>query len=590
MQMLNLALLMLERVGIVIILAFLLVNVRPFRQLLFEQRTVSNKLKLILIFAFFAIIANLTGVEVNAHNQLVTTGILLNVPHQNSVANTRLLAVTVSGVVGGPAVGAVVGLIAGAHRVLQGGLDAWFYIPSSALIGGLAGMMYQRQTVNRKRVLFMSPVQGIVVGFVMEAIQMLFILLFSPTGWVLVKLIALPMMTINAVGTFIFLSIIQLFLNQEQEMRAMQTHDVLELADQTLPYFRSGLNATSAKSVAQIIQQYTNFSAISLTSTDKILAHVGAGSDHHVAGAAIVTRLSTEAIAANEIRIAHSKREIGCAQADCPLSGAIVIPLDVAGQVVGTLKMYATDAAFITPVEEQLAQGLGSIFSSQIALGAAENQSKLVKDAEIKSLQAQINPHFFFNAMNTISATMRHDTEKARQLLLQLSTYFRSNLIGVRETEITLAQERAQVQAYLTLEQTRFPNKYQIDFDSQADNSVLVPPFTIQVLVENAIKHAFVGKKQDNRIQINITEAAPMLKIQVRDNGSGIDPALMSQLGQQTVPSEHGSGTALYNLNQRLIGLYGPASGLQFQSTTTGTTITTQIPLKGAGTHASLDR
>ena len=74
--------------------------------------------------------------------------------------------------------------------------------------------------------------------------------------------------------------------------------------------------------------------------------------------------------------------------------------------------MYFTDPAQLTHVEEQLAEGLGTIFSSQIELGEAEVQSKLLKEAEIKSLQAQVNPHFFFNAINTISALMRKDSEK----------------------------------------------------------------------------------------------------------------------------------------------------------------------------------
>lgn len=94
-------------------------------------------------------------------------------------------------------------------------------------------------------------------------------------------------------------------------------------------------------------------------------------------------------------------------------------------------------------------------------------QAQLVRDTKIKALQAQINPHFFFYAINTISAILRRDQEKARELLLQLSNYFRANLIGARETEITLGQERTQVDAYLELEQTRFPQKYNITFDQQ---------------------------------------------------------------------------------------------------------------------------
>lgn len=577
--MLNLSLLMLERVGIVIILAFLLVNVRLFRRLLFQQDSITAKVQLILILAVFAIVSNLTGIEIDPDNNLVSSVILTGIPQNYSIANTRILAITVAGIIGGPYVGGIVGIIAGVHRVIQGSMTAWFYIPSSALIGILSGLFFQGKT-RKNRLVVMTPVQGIVVGLLMELVQMVFILFFSPTGWTLVKFIAIPMVTLNAVGTFIFLSIIQLFLNREQEARAVQTHDVLELADRTLPYFRAGLNSASATKVAEIIKRYTNFSAISLTSKNEILAHVGAGSDHHVPNNAMVTRLSEEAIQANHIKIAHSKEEIGCANPNCPLEAAIVIPLDVNNQVVGTLKMYYTDSLMLTPVEEQLATGLGSIFSSQIALGAAEVQSKLVKDAEIKSLQAQINPHFFFNAINTISAMIRRDSEQARSLLLQLSTYFRANLMGVRQTEITLAQEKEHVNAYLILEQTRFPDKYQIDFDIQTDSNVKLPPFTIQVLVENALKHAFTGRKQGNHVEIIVAASDQQLKIQVMDNGNGIAADRLRQLGKEEVVSEHGSGTALQNLNQRLVGIYGPRSALKFDSSSSGTTVTTSIPLQ----------
>lgn len=294
----------------------------------------------------------------------------------------------------------------------------------------------------------------------------------------------------------------------------------------------------------------------------------------------MITKLSMRAISNGELEIAYSKKEIGCSHPDCPLEAAVIIPLWINDAVVGTLKMYYTDAQMMTTVEEQLAVGLGSIFSSQLALGAAETQSKLVKDAEIKSLQAQINPHFFFNAINTISAMMRKDSEQARSLLLQLSTYFRANLMGVRETEITLEQEQRHVQAYLSLEQTRFPDKFEVHQKILAPRTVKLPPFTIQVLVENAVKHAFSNRKQGNLVEILIEPEDDKLKIQVTDNGSGIDPDKLPSLGVDVVESSHGSGTALQNLNQRLVGLYGKLSSLQFDSTATGTSVTIWIPLK----------
>jgi two-component system sensor histidine kinase LytS len=374
-----------------------------------------------------------------------------------------------------------------------------------------------------------------------------------------------------------------MYLRQEEETRATQTHSVLKLTNQTLPYFRDGLNFKSAEQVVRIIKKYTNFDAISITDRNTILAHIGAGSDHHISGETMVTSLSESVIQSGQVKVARNAEEIGCSRIDCPLQAAIVVPLRVSEEVVGTLKMYYTDSWKLTPVEIQLATGLGEIFSNQIALGEAEMQAKLVRDAEIKSLQAQVNPHFFFNAINTISAMMRRDSEKARQLLLQLSTYFRSNLIGARETKITLAQEWQQVKAYLSLEMTRFPNKYDVQLNTTVSDDVLLPPFTIQVLVENALKHAFGKRKTDNHVVVNVNGQDKRLLITVSDNGQGISPALLKRLGTEAVPSEHGSGTALHNLNQRLVGLYDEKSRLHFDSSSQGTTVRISIPLTKRG-------
>lgn len=575
--MITLFLLLMQRVGTILILAFLLVNVPFFRKLLPKREQISAKLILIVIFAFFALLSNFTGVEITKNNNLVSTTFLTGLLPSDSIANTRTLVITVSGLVGGPIVGSVVGLIAGVHRVIQGNGSDTFYIASSIIIGWISGMIGRYYAKRRS---YPSASVTALTGLGMEFIQMLFILLFSYTGFQLVRLIFFPMMILNSFGTWVFMSIITAYIHQEDQLKAVQTHDILELANKTLPYFSSGLTETSAQKAATVIQHYTNFDAIGITDSRNVLAHVGPGSDHHVPQRHVVTDLSKRVLASGHMEVAHSKEMIGCPVPGCPLAAAIVIPLVVDKKVAGTLKMYFTDSSKLTFVEEQLATGLASIFSSQLALGMAEEQSKLVRDAEIKSLQAQVNPHFFFNAINTISALMRTDTRKAHDLLLQLSTYFRTNLQGVRETEITLKQEEMHVQAYLSLEQTRFPNKYDVQFLIHSRDSVLLPPFTIQVLVENAIRHAFAGRKLGNRVTVSVSESDHLLHIIVSDNGLGIPTELLPKLGHEVVNSEHGSGTALENLNHRLIGLYGASAALQINSSGGGTSVGILIPRK----------
>lgn len=581
--LINLMMMLIERVGLIIILAFFLVNIPQFRRLLFRTDTVT-KVELIVIFSLFTIIANLIGIEISPNNDTDVTPLLLNVSPGDSVANIRILTVTVSGIIGGPFVGSVVGMVAGVHRILQESftLDALFYLPSSIIIGFLSGLF---SIQKQHHFAIMKAWQGFLIGLLMESIQMIFILIFSPTGWTLVKYIAIPMITIGALGTSVFLSIISLYFRQEVDVQAAQTKTVLQLALRTLPEFRQGLNRTAAKKVVELILKYTSFEAAGISNEHKILAFAGTGQDHHIAGQEIKTSLSEKAINSGEVQIGNNAKEINCKVPNCPLHSAIVVPLVAQNKIVGSLKLYHTEQWKLSPVEIQLGTGLGEILAMQIMLGEMEKQSNLVRDAEIKSLQAQVNPHFFFNAINTISAVMRINSDQARSLLLQLSTYFRSNLLGVRETVIPLAKEFEHVKAYLSLEQTRFPDKYEINFNNTVDENVMIPPFSIQILVENAIKHAFSKSKTNNVVSIRVARIKDKLELRVADNGSGIDKEIIGKIGKDAISSKKGSGTALQNLSARLSGLYGSDGELKVDSDHYGTVVRVVIPYmeKGEG-------
>lgn len=578
--MFSLFILLLERVGLIIIVAYLLMNVPYFKKMMSERSNLSSQMQLLIVFGLFAAVSNFTGVEIR-NNEILSSQIFSKISDDAVIANTRVLTISVAGLIGGPVVGIGVGIVSGITRYLIGGVDAYTYVISSALIGLTSGYFGYRAMTNNR---YPNVLTGVILGAIMEVIQMICIIVFATnTEYALdiVKLIALPMIMINSLGVAIFLSIIISTIQQEQRMRAVQTHDVLNLANQTLPYFRAGLNEASATQAAQIIKDLMKVSAVSITNKTDILAHVGAASDHHVPRKKIITDLSKQVIKSGEIKEAHNRHEIGCTHPGCPLEGAIVIPLYVHNEVTGTLKLYFTDSNKLTYVERRLAEGLANIFSSQIELGEIETQSKLLKDAEIKSLQAQVNPHFFFNAMNTISALIRVDSERARELLLNLSNFFRSNLQGAKSTSITIEKEIQQVEAYLALEQARFPERFNIHFDiDKALKYAKVPPFIIQILVENAIKHAFHNRKSNNDVYVKVKEGQQTIEISVEDNGFGIPEEKRAHIGHNEVSSTSGTGSALENLNKRLIGLYNSNAQLNFTTSDSGTKFYTSIPLE----------
>lgn len=584
--MLHLLPMMLEKVGIIVIVAYLLSHMKSFRQIVQNEHTMSEKIKLILLFGTFGIISNYTGVEISQTN-IHQVGWVSEIGADSALANTRVMGIIIGGLLGGPVVGIGAGLLASVHRFLLGGFTAFSCSISTILAGIVAGYLGRKRKHVGKKI---TVSFAVIIGMTLEAIQMLIILVAAKPfeqAWALVQVIGLPMIFLNGFGTLLFMFMIQSIKLDEERTRANQTNQAFYIADQTLPFFRQGLNSHSCKEISEIMLKLSNADAVAITNDHQILAHIGAASEHHLPSTKPVTGLTMKVLERGEIVIARTKKEISCYHRNCPLEAAIVLPLRVKSEIVGTLKMYYTDAEKLDQVQQQLAEGLANLFSTQLELAEAERQAKLLKDAEIKALQVQIHPHFLFNSLNTILALCRTDAEKARTLLLELSSFFRSNLQGARQMLIPLEKELENVKAYLSLEQTRFPNKFFIVFQIEPiGDKVLIPPFTLQPLVENAVNYGLPRRGVKGKILIRIYSENNKLHIIVADNGKGISKDKIEQLGKQVVNSAKGNGTAIYNISERLKGIYsGQASFTIKSQMDNGTTVTISIPLDNKGVY-----
>ncbi|MBS4174630.1 sensor histidine kinase [Bacillus sp. FJAT-49736] len=570
---------MLERAGILIIVAFLLSRLKSFRKIINHEYVMKEKLILITVFGVFGIISNYTGIEIY-HHSISEEWHIGGLSGESAIANTRIMGVAIAGLLGGPVVGLGAGLIAGVHRLTFGGYTGIACGISTILAGIITGILGKRFNIRKKN----SHLKAVVIGVLMECVQMGIILLIArpfDSAMELVKIIAFPMITINGFGTLIFMLIIQTILLEEDRTKTLQTHKALYIAQLTLPFFRKGLNVESCERVAEIILKHTGADAVSITDQYQVLSHVGLASDHHIPLKSMSTRLTQKVLELGVIQKATTKEEIQCFREDCPLHSAIVLPLIAHSQVVGTLKLYFKNSNGLSRVDEELVEGLGMLFSTQLEFAEAEQQRKLLKDAEIKALQAQVHPHFLFNAINTISCLIRTDADKARKLLLQLSTFFRSNLQGARQMQIPLEKELEHVQAYLTLEQARFPDKYSVTIDiAESIKNTMIPPFTLQPLVENAVHHAFKQRKKKGIISIQAFEENGKINITTIDNGIGMTEDQQKKLGNQTVHSKEGTGTALWNIKKRINEIYGQDGDFTIESEpSSGTKITIILPV-----------
>ncbi len=574
-----------EKVGIIVIAAFLLSYMKPFRQMIGHEHRMSKKIMIIVLFGIFGIISNYTGIEIGNHD-IPLGDWHTEIAPDNAIANTRIMGVAIGGLLGGPFVGLGVGLIAGLHRYTLGGFTAGACAIAAILAGVLSGFLGK----NRQKHMMVTPWFALPICMALEALQMVIILATAKPferAWELVQVIGLPMIFINGFGTLLFMLIIQSITRDEARTRAVQTNLAFLIADQTLPYFRQGLNQISCKKIAQIILGLTEADAVAITNEHSVLAHVGAASDHHFPKEGIATGITKKALEQGKIIVAKTKTDINCFHEQCPLQAAVVLPLQVQQKTVGTLKMYFKHPDKLSQVEQELAEGLAKLFSTQLELAKAEMQTELLKDAEIKALQAQVHPHFLFNAINTISVLCRTDVEKARGLLLELSAFFRSNLQGARQILVPLEKELEHVHAYLSLEQARFPDKYHIDFRIEPKlKEIPIPPFTLQPLVENAIHHAFPHVKNKGEIIIQAFVKDDMMHIVVEDNGKGMAGEKLVELGKRAVNSSKGTGTALYNISERLEGIYKGQASLAIESEMGhGTQVKISIPLNEKGAY-----
>ncbi len=578
MSMLTLFMLLLERTALMLLFAYILMNFTFLKATLSQRDQKRSIVILTLVFLIFGIFSNLSGVVVQIPH-LTLSSFSLKLPDDAVIANSRVLSISVAGLIGGPWVGGIVGIATGIFRFLQGGLSPLTYLISSSLTGIASGLI-GRHFIHKSEL--PQPAIGGLTGLVLEGVQIICIYLLawnSQEALALIQLIALPMALINSLGLYLFLAIIRQSLRHEDSLKAVQTEDVLNLTQQTFSLFHDGLNQETAQKAAQLIYQTMKIAAVSITDQKEILAFIGAGSDHHLVGMPLQTNLSYTSIDTGQTHLALTPDDIGCHHPGCPLKAGIIVPLKTEDTVAGTLKFYFDDEKQLTQEKENWATGLGAIFSTQLQLGIAQRQKALLKEAELRSLQGQVNPHFFFNAMNTIRAVIRTDPDQARQLLSKLSNYFRSNIKGHRETQIPLTEELQYVQNYLEIEQTRFPDRFQVDFQMDPGlEMVRVPPFIIQVLVENAIKHAFGSRPKDNQILVEILDQVQLIQIKVQDNGFGISESIISRLGKEAISESQGSGTAIENLNKRLMGLYDPQHSVAIQTSPQGTSFTIRIP------------
>jgi LytS/YehU family sensor histidine kinase len=238
------------------------------------------------------------------------------------------------------------------------------------------------------------------------------------------------------------------------------------------------------------------------------------------------------------------------------LNSAVIVPLYIGDEIIGSFSIIKGNGEEISPAERKLAEGISNLLSLQLEVARLNEQSKLLARAEFAALKAQVNPHFLFNTLSVIMSCCRSNPEEARELLVHLSHLLRRRL---RENDdfVPLRDELEAINEYLAIIKVRFRDRLQVKMDIQEETmDCLIPVFSVQPLVENAVRHGLLTKEDNCYLELKaFLKTDHTLQVEVYDNGVGITPEVLERI-KLGIKSSSG-GVGLTNIMQRLKLLYG---------------------------------
>ncbi|WP_454123416.1 LytS/YhcK type 5TM receptor domain-containing protein [Kosakonia sp. Marseille-Q7440] len=554
----NLVLLLLQQMCVFLVIAWLMSKTRLFIPLIQVTVRLPHKLLCYVTFSIFCILGTYFGLHI-----------------EDSIANTRAIGAVMGGLLGGPLVGGLVGLTGGLHRYSMGGMTALSCMFSTFIEGLLGGLVHSFLIKRGRTDRVFNPFTAGAVTCVAELLQMVIILLIArpfESALHLVQSIAAPMMVTNTVGAALFMRILLDKRAMFEKYTSAFSATALKVAASTEGILRQGFNEENSMKVAQVLYQELDIGAVAITDRERLLAFTGAGDDHHLPGRPISSVWTQRAIETGEVVYADGNEvPYRCSlHPQCKLGSTLVIPLRGENQrVVGTIKLYEAKNRLFSSINRTLGEGIAQLLSAQILAGQYERQKALLTQSEIKLLHAQVNPHFLFNALNTIKAVIRRDSDEAGLLVQYLSTFFRKNLKRPAEI-VTLADEIEHVNAYLQIEKARFQARLQVRLEvPEALAHLHLPAFTLQPIVENAIKHGTSQLLGVGEITLRASQQAQHLVLDIEDNAGLYQP------------KKDAGGLGMSLVDKRLRARFGDECGISIAcEPDLFTRITLRLPLE----------
>ena len=525
-----------------------------------EKRNFKSDLLLSIVFGGIITIAAYTGTMIGEYNM-----------------NTKVIGALAAGLLGGPLVGIYSSLI-GCIYVYFFSTNPAFALPSAyalLLVGMLGGGFYpyfQRGKWKYKDLFILTCFAEVV-----EMICLLRSAMSVQIALETVLEISIPMILLNSIGMLIFISSFNtVFVCQELES-TKQLQRASALAKKCLPLLNEGLHKKeNIKALAAAIMEGTEWVGIMITDETTVLEWQQKDMKFQPKECITFPAVADKAMKSGQMAMLYSVPKNDPWYDWIGEYSVLAEPLMIKDMAVGCILVWVKKQFVFHQSDVELLHNFGLLASSQLAMEKLEKQVQMRQKAEFQALQFQVNPHFLFNALNTISSVCRENSTRARELLLTLADYFRYNL-GSGAYMVPMQEELEHVQDYLEIEKARFEENLIVTYELEEDMSILIPTLILQPIVENAVRH---GRGMDGKrvVAITVTKGEEYYTVKVRDRGPGFQAEVLRKL---EAGEEIGKSIGLMNVHKRMKNIYGEQNGLQIENMQDGGSCVTMKFMKG---------
>ncbi|MFL0249972.1 LytS/YhcK type 5TM receptor domain-containing protein [Clostridium neuense] len=534
---------LLQNMAVIALAAYLYNQLNLFRNFVKKERSFKDKIVMIVFFSTLSILGTYMGINVG----------------RDALANTRPIGAITAGYIGGPFVGTAVGVIAGVHRYFNGGATA-LACGISTIAEGVIGGIFGRFSKNNQ----IKPRTAFVAGAAAEAAQMIIIIFITkPYSYVinLEKVIAVPMILINSVGTAIFVNIVKNAMDDYNKLEAIQAQKALNIAKKTLEYTKKGLDNETSVKISEILCKMASVSGAVVWSKNGVFSYYGEKIDESNLKHKIEKLYLKSDETMNSIVNVGKNYEFFFA------------PIIINNEIDGVIGMELKNSKSANEYFVEFLNELSSLLSMQIELFQLNEKVRILNSSEIKALRAQIEPHFLFNTLNTISSFCRTNPLKARGLIIDLSNYFRQSLNKGEFVE--LDEEIEMLKSYIAIEKARYGDRLNVVFHIEKGlERFKIPSFIIQPIIENSIKHGVLKKADGGNVVVAAEKEIAFIKFTISDNGIGMTTERCKEV------INNWPGTGLRNVNSRLKLIYNSNKGLEISTSEgKGTKVSFKMPI-----------